>query len=381
MSSYNNIRKIKYTKNPTDIVTLHEYIIFEDSHAKEKYVVFKFSNNVNQRLLGFKFEVLQYNKDNELLEKSVVVHENFVAEANDLFVPNAKLKINFECESLEVRLESASFDRVIWSDGEFKDNSYRFEQYAETLTKKGEKPAPAAESKQHQKAAEPKQNKNKLDFSIKNIFRRNKAVFPAVFNVILCVIVIGFVIFSTFYFKRVTGAFAVGDFILEESSPGYVSIVNYTGNSESVTIPSNFEDGRYYVIKIAKGAFGNSTVKGVEFKTEKSLTIETGAFANCGNLASVTGTKSCGDITLMEGAFTDCSALTSFTVSTAQLCRKCFDGTNNITILVFDSVVFSDGKLLDIFNGISSITLDNILFNITDMDVPDSFFDGVTFRR
>ena len=47
MSSYNNIRKIKYTKNPTDVVALQEYIIFEDSHANEKYVVFRFSNNVN----------------------------------------------------------------------------------------------------------------------------------------------------------------------------------------------------------------------------------------------------------------------------------------------------------------------------------------------
>ena len=375
MSSYNNIRKIKYTKSPSDVVTLHEYIIFEDSHAKEKFVVFKFSNNVNQRLLSFKFEVLQYNGNNELLEKSVVVHENFVAEANDLFVPNAKLKLNFGCESLEVKLVSASFDRVAWNDGEFTDNSYRFDSYAEKVLK----PAKAVKTsgKEDTKPAAKKQKHKKLGFNIKNIFRRNKAVFPAVFNVILSIIIIGLVVASTFYFKSVTGAFAVDDFILLESSPEYVTVLNYTGNEENVAIPSKLED-RYNVIKIANGAFANSRVKKVEIMTQKSLLIETGAFSRCGSLIEVSAASSCGEITLMEGAFTNCTALTTFAVPTAKLCSKCFYGTDNIRSLVFDNVVFSGGKLLDIFNGLESISFDFLFMNA---GVSASFLDGVTFKN
>ena len=361
MSSYNNIRKIKYTKSPSDIVSLQEYIIFEDSHAKEKYVVFRFSNNLNQHLLGFRFEVLQYNKDNELLEKSTVIHENFVAEANDLFVPNAKLKINFECESLEVRLETATFDRVIWSDGEFKDNSYRFESYAETVSKpvhttqkEPDKSKPKGKKKNKNKI------KNKLGFNIKNISSRNRPKFPAVFNVFLCLLVIGLVIFSSFYFKRVTGAFSIDGFVVKESSLGYVTILEYNGKKDEVEIPSilKTKSNSYSVSKIAKGAFANSKIKSVNIKTERSLVIETGAFKDCSKLTDVTGEEYCSDIILMEGAFKDCKALISFTVPTAQLCSKCFDGTNNIKNFVFDSVVFEGGKLLDVFNGLDSIKFD-----------------------
>ena len=50
MSSYNNIEKIKYTKNQQDVVALKEYIVFDDEAKKEKLIVFKFINNLNQNL-------------------------------------------------------------------------------------------------------------------------------------------------------------------------------------------------------------------------------------------------------------------------------------------------------------------------------------------
>ena len=380
MSSYNNIRKIKYTKNPSDVVSLQEYIIFEDSHAKEKYVVFKFSNNLNQRLLEFKFEVLQYNIENELLEKSTVLHKDFVAESNDLFVPNAKLKINFECASLEVKLVSASFDRVIWADGEFKDNSYRFQSYAETVVKPVQVEKKADDKT---KRKDKKKKKNKLGYNIRNIFRRNKAVFPAVFNVFLCVVVIGLVVFSTFYFQRVTGTFAIDGFVVKESSMGYVTILDYSGSDEEIVIPSILEkgDNSYNVTKIAKGAFKRSNVKSIEITTEKSLLIETGAFANCKNLAAVNGSEDCGKVTVMESAFTNCKALNTFIVPTAELCVKCFDGTNNIKNFVFGSTVFSEGKLLDIFSGIESITFDYFpMYEYYFWNFPE-FIEGVSVRR
>lgn len=356
MSSYNNIRKIKYTKTPTDVVSLHEYIMFEDSHAKEKYVVFKFSNNVNQRLFEFKFEVLQYNRDNELIEKSVVVHSNFVAEANDLFVPNAKLKVNFECESLEVRLEEAAFDRVIWHDGEFLDNSYRFEEYAENVTKQKAQPA-SGESKEKKKKKKHKEKKQyKIGFNIRNISKRNHAAFPAVFNVILSIVFVALIVLSTFYFKQITGAFAVGDFVVKESSFGYVTIVNYSGNEEYIEIPDVLDE-KYTVTKIADGAFRRSGIKTVEIKTSRDLTIEGGAFENCSGLVAVVG-NDCGRVTLMEGAFTDCKNLKSFEVSTAWLGKKCFDGTHALESLSFDGVLYYNeegARLLDIFNGLEEI--------------------------
>ena len=316
-------------------------------------------NNVNQRLFEFQFEVLQYNKDNELIEKSVVVHNNFVAEANEPFVPVAKLKVNFECQSLEVRLESAAFDRVLWSNGEFSDNSYRFDSYAETVSK--QEKAPAADTKKQKQ--ETKKKQYKFGFNIRNIFRRNRAVFPAVFNVIMCVIFVGLIIASTFYFKSVTGAFAVDDFVVKKSSSNTVTVLDYSGTNEKIEIPSKLGD--YYVTAIANGAFTNSSVKSVEIKTEIPLKIETGAFKDCSKLAMVIGT-SCNTVTVMTGAFTNCKALSVFTVPTALLSRKCFDGTNNIKTLWIDSVVFNNdetAKLLDIFNGLKSIKFNSLIMD------------------
>lgn len=373
MSSYNNIRKIKYTKNPEDVVALQEYIIFEDSRAKEKFVVFRFANNVNQRLFEIKFEVLQYNSENELLEKSTVIHKNFTAEANDLFVPNAKLKVNFECASLEVRLESASFDRVIWSGGEFSDNSYSFDEYAEKAANNSQ---PAQKPQKQNNTTNPTKNKvkkNKFGFNIRNIFRKNKAVFPAVFNVILAVILIGLVIGSVFYFKSVTGAYSVDDFIVKQSD-GYITVLNYSGDKTEVEIPDTL--GEYHVAKIADGAFKKSKVTAVNIVTTKPLYIETGAFDGCSSLVSVSSSYDCGKITVMEGAFKNCSSLKTFALPTAELSKGCFDGTNAIKELIFSKTVFTEGKLLDLFVGLDSITLTTLSGNRTVI-VPEDFYDGV----
>ena len=56
MSSFNNVRKIKYFREPDVVVALEEYIVFEDERAKEKFVVFKFVNNISQQLLGMEFD-------------------------------------------------------------------------------------------------------------------------------------------------------------------------------------------------------------------------------------------------------------------------------------------------------------------------------------
>ena len=44
MNLFNNIQKVKYTRNQQEAVALKEYIIFDDEKAKEKYVVLKLTN-------------------------------------------------------------------------------------------------------------------------------------------------------------------------------------------------------------------------------------------------------------------------------------------------------------------------------------------------
>ena len=189
MSSYNNIEKIKYAAEDC-VVTLKEYIVFENERAEEKYVVFKFSNNVNQQLLGMEFEVSQFDIDNNLVEKSVVIYNKFLAKPVDEFVPKAKLKVNYACKTLSVRLVQAAFDRFIWKEGQFLDNSYKFRHYAEDEDKEAAKRQPPVAPLNFipfQPAPAPQSRKGRLPFTTKNTTRKNIAKFPAIFNAITCI--------------------------------------------------------------------------------------------------------------------------------------------------------------------------------------------------
>ena len=148
MTSYKKTTKFKYTKNPSDVVVLREYILFEDSAQGSKSALLKFCNNLDQKLFGVQFEVYQYDEADSLIAKSLVVYDKFTAEANAEFVPKAKLKLSENCASISVKLISADFDRIRWEKGSFTDTGYEFKRYVAEANKtpapRGEQPAPAA---------------------------------------------------------------------------------------------------------------------------------------------------------------------------------------------------------------------------------------------
>ncbi|MDE7256786.1 MAG: hypothetical protein K2N50_02370, partial [Clostridia bacterium] len=159
MSSFNTVTKIKYTDNASDLVSLDEYIVFQDDKAKRKYIVFKFVNNVTQQLLGMQFEVCQYNAENNLIEKSVVIYNKFLAGAEEEFVPKAKLRVSYNCSSISVRLIEAAFDRFVWKEGEYSDNCYKFDQFYHDENRSKADEAPKKEKKVKEK--KPKKKKYK----------------------------------------------------------------------------------------------------------------------------------------------------------------------------------------------------------------------------
>lgn len=224
MSSYNNIVKIRYSEKQADadVVKLEEYIIFEDERAQQKYIVFKFVNNINQQLQGLEFEVNQYNLDNELVEKSIAIYDKFLAQPNEPFVPNAKLKVNYACQSISIKIVKAAYDRVIFDNGKFLDNSYKFDHYFDDAFDIGNKKEDAKEggaqggkggknkkvAKRRAKGGEvsvkgsaPKKGvvladlpkMGKKSFAIENETTRNRAKFPTIFNIIAIVASLAFV--------------------------------------------------------------------------------------------------------------------------------------------------------------------------------------------
>ena len=181
MNSFNNIERFKYTKNQADVVSLSEYIVFEDERAKEKYAVLKLTNNLNQNLYEVQLEISQYDRKDNLVEKVVVSYDNFKAKANETFVPNAKVKLNYLCKTISVRLVFARFERVKFEQNELVDLNRVFKDYKATLET-------TKEIVVKKTIIENPIKKTKRRFSLKDTTKKNKVKFPTVFNVIISII-------------------------------------------------------------------------------------------------------------------------------------------------------------------------------------------------
>lgn len=368
MSSFNHVEKIKYTSGQDSVVSLGEYILFEDTRAEEKFAVFKFFNNLNQKLYAVRFEVSQFDGSGALLEKSVLLHENFEAEANAPFVPNAKMRINFLCEKLGVKLLFAAFDRVKWENGEFKDNSYKFDRYAQTVPSAA--PAPARVAAPAPKKSAQKQLK--YGFSIRNVFRKNIAKFPKVFNVFVILVVLGFVIGAAFLFKNRSEMVYLDGFDLRVSD-GRATICGYDGGQSAVTVPDKVGD--YKITAIAKGAFSDRRIEKAVFGNQGELRIESGAFTHCDGLQSVSASAECGVIYVSEKGFENCPALKTVDLPTARLSRGSFSDSKQADSVCFDSFVSAEAVPLKNLFGGGEMTFKTVSVNCAE--IPASFLEGV----
>ncbi len=351
MSSFNRIEKIKYTEDAEEVVSLLEYIVFANERAEKKYLVFKFVNNVNQQLLGMEFEVSQFDAADELIEKSVVIYNDFLSKANKTFVPQAKLLVNYDCSHITVRLIKAAFDRVIWKEGEFLDNSYKFEHYVrdEQYIEAVNGLNASAEKTATQKPSDRKSERSDVPFKLKNITRKNIARFPAVFSWIVCILIIAFVVASLFLFKANTDKITIDGYALRiiDKDSKLVSVYGYEGD-DVLEIPAQI-DG-YTVTRIESGAFVKSKIKAVSFT--ESIIVE-------------------------EGAFQDCKRLVVISMPKALLNQTCFQGCSSVSALTFGETYVK--KLVELF-GEEKHSVPFTLFDcaMTEQLTPE-FFDGISF--
>ncbi len=319
MTSYKNVVKFDYAKNPTEPVALKEYIMFDDAKEGEKYALLKFVNNLNQQLYGIKFEVFQHDAGGNVLRKTLLVHDKFTAAENEVFVPKAKLKLGADCASISVKLIAAKFDRIRWEKGEFVDNHYTFERYVHDAGKKiaptrTERARPEAfdsgdKSRKHKSAA----------FDIKEVSRKNMAAFPQVMCAIFVVLVLAFSIGTTVYFRNASKEFSIGDYTVVRLSEKTVGVSGYEGKETSLTVPATLGD--YTVVQIRKGAFKKSKVTSLIL--EADLSIEGGAFSGS-ELAEV---YSDATVNVLSNAFENCEKLSLIKMPNAKFTRSCFSGS------------------------------------------------------
>lgn len=403
MNSFNNITKIKYERNQKDIVALVEYIIFEDERNNEKYLVFKFQNNVNQYLNEIKFEISQYDEENNLLAKSIISHGGFYAKENEVFVPNYKLKACNDCAKIEAKLLFARYERVIWENGvytpvpytasEFRNDYYRPTPAVQAKSKKLIKAEQKAEYKQFKKLQ--KQFNKRKNLAVKNIMHRNKTKGPVVFSVILSVLLLIGTGVLTFLSVKNGNVYYDGTFDYQLNG-SVVNITDYDGNNNVVVIPLTYtiDNKEYPIVGITDGAFKNTKV--TDIVLQQNMYIGDSAFENCKKLKSINGDfvtsigskafKNCKSLTKISfqnaqivgmNAFEGCTSLTDAKLPNARVSAGAFKNAKNLRTLEL-LMVDREAQLALIFDDYDDLDSYNLnTVRIGQTQIPSDFAEGL----
>lgn len=367
MSFFNNIEKIIYHNSKDEVVSLSEYIIFEDEKLKEKFIIFKFQNNVNQILKRIRFEVSQFDENGNLVETSVLDYKGFEANGNDNFVPNAKFKANAECKTVKVTTLYALFERVEWKNNEFIPVEYSVDDFRKDFTKKTKTTEkPVKKAKKEKKISARKQAKlDKRTIVIKNVTKKNLTVSPKVWTIIFSIVLFAFLILTSVMYMGDSKQFYDNGFEYTLTGNGSeVIISDYDNKDSDVVIPEVVNELK--VVGIGEHAFENCTINSVQFTT--AIPVERYAFSNCKNLKTIKGAnfistigeyafRNCTSLSMVEfgtanyvgmGAFEGCTSLNEVILPVAILLPNAFKGCTALNLV---DCLGTDGQFYTVFGN------------------------------
>lgn len=110
-----NQKKFQYNDYEEDVVRASQYIFLEDEG--ERHAIFNFHNQFTEAIKSLTFFAIQYDDNDEILNKAKLKYDGFKCDANTYFVPKLKLVLNDDCERLEIYVVDATFDNYYLIDG------------------------------------------------------------------------------------------------------------------------------------------------------------------------------------------------------------------------------------------------------------------------
>lgn len=343
-----------YRKQTEDPVTLLEYIKFSDEKAKEKYLVFKFKNNLTQRLKEIKVLVNLFDENDYLIGTTTFVYKNFIAKGLEEFVPTAKLLVNYNTKHVEVKVVYALFDTLSWEEDKFtKLQNVSLEENATVETKKLNK-----------KEETVKVSKGSRKAKLKDISKGNRIVFPKILVAVLCVVLIGVTFYGVWNVSK-GGSLSDDNFKYEKKSSSEVSIVEYIGEDTEVIIPEKYK--KYSVVTIDSKAFEGSDITSVTFSGGK-INIKSGAFTNCEELFTVEDENDT-EILVSKSGFKNCPNLESVILPNAKLSNDAFVDCDQIITLSINSIEGTELSDCGVYSKLAN-------FSIATGELSTYFFDG-----
>lgn len=376
MNLFNRIEKVTYkSNNPNEFVSLVEYVLFEDERQEEKYVVFKFVNNLNQSLHKAKFEVCQYNKNKDMVERCNITFDNFKAKTKETFVPKGKLKVNKDFDSLSIQLVSAKFEKMVFENGECADIPYTFEEFKDEL-KKGE----IKKQKNKLRRIKEKQNKEKTEksrFKLRDVTKKYSVKFPKVLNTIAMVAMLVFAGYGAYLESTDQTRFTYDYVDYHANSDGTVKIVGYENNYGVVTVGGSVFG---YNVRAVGGEDGkpafNKANLGTLVLSDDGIDINAISFEDCDDLTSIYSEKV---VFVQSYAFGNCDNIRDIYLPNGVLAPSSFvNSYQNIQNVCIGSF-YGVNRLGDLF-GCSNEDLVNLQYvQVTNSYIPDGFYEGLPY--
>ena len=350
MTSYNSVKRIKYTNKATDeYVSLDEYILFESDNKDDKYIVFKFRNNIEQYLYEVGFVIYQYTEKDELVEKSSIEYKNFRAGNYETFVPDQKYKANKLCAYISVELKYALFEKLIYKDGVTKPIIYNFTDYLNdvkalemregygvklpadfNLKEKTENEPKNVVLSKTQKKELSKLKRKKI--YLQDITKQNKTNAMPIFNIIFSTVLIIFIAFIAMSFKDKTTIVRI-DGVRYYLDVWYdtATLQKVETDNDTFVIPDSIEG--YKLKSIKSGAFQDSKIRILEIDAD-NIDIQSGAFRNCTNLEIVSIN---GSARIRTYAFVGCDNIKEIYCPNSQVNMNAFGKPINLIFIQISS--------------------------------------------
>ena len=334
------ILKFDYIETTDYPISLLSYIIsIEDN---QKYIIFKFNNNLNQKLISFKYEVSCYDSSDSLVERDVfVVTPPTKINGNTEFVPLEKLSVTASCESIKVLLVEAKFENSSFLKGRLVNNNY--------ITKDNN-PNVDKDNKEEEKKVKGKDRKEKSYnvFKYRNIFNtKSPKLLKLIFSLVLLISFVLIAVNLYFYSDKYSTYYKLNGLEYEIiSDKCYVADVYDDKTSfnipETITINTKNENNTYSVAGIGKEAFLNSKIKTL---TLNSKTVIYDSAFKGSNLTKIVNTDYITEIG--KYAFANTNIETFEAINCTYVSSYAFSGCSNLSKIYLENATLANNALND----------------------------------
>ena len=351
MSSFNKIEKVKYTAPGQAGIALEEYMTFKNEETGEQYILLKLRNLLTQKVTKFSFKIHEYDETGFMLGEAEINYD-LEADANESFIPKAKLKVSPNCKRIDFTLEYALFENIEYKDGEFKQPPFSLEEFRreEPLEEivKAKIPIDKKAIRRQRKADRKVQkieNRARLKrtkkvvkgkvFTMKNVTKMTRPKAPIIFAVLnTLLITLGVMLISYYYSNHSTSiTYNNLDYSINNDQRSVtLTDSNLSVTETSTTIPKSITIGEkvYTVTAIGEAAFKNTTLESITFSDE--IIIGKSAFENCKKLKIISGGENVTYVS--EMAFKGCLSLESISLDNATIIEDyAFSGCESLKTL------------------------------------------------